>query len=78
MKDTYDTERSDAVTQYERERKQVERVRVRNGIVAMALFSPLWSAADPKSRLANFTRIAPFVFLGMVVTFAGLVALGLV
>ncbi|MCA0929361.1 hypothetical protein [Ruegeria profundi] len=78
MKDTYDTERPDAVAQYKRECQQAERVRVRNGIVAMAAFAPLWSAADPKSRLAYFNRIAPFVLIGTVVAFAGIVALGLV
>ncbi len=79
MKDTYETydpHDTDAVREYEAEQARIARRKQRDGVVAMAVFMPFWSAADPRSKLARFLRFAPVFCIGSSVLFAIAVAFG--
>lgn len=78
MKDTYDPHDTEAVAAYERRVELQRNWEIRNGEAVMSVFMPLASAADPKSALGRFTRWAPFIVTGIIVVFAGAVALGFV
>ena len=79
MKDTYETyepQKTEGVREYEAEQARVALKKERDGAVAMAIFLPLWSAADPTSKLARFLRFAPAFCVGAPVLFAAGVAFG--
>lgn len=79
MKDTYeiyDPHDTQGVRDYEVEQARIALRKERDGAVALAVFAPFWSAADPRSKLARFLRFAPLFCIGALVLFAGAVALG--
>ncbi|WP_419741047.1 hypothetical protein [Ruegeria sp.] len=63
MKDNYDFQTADEATKFQQEKIRQEKLKRRNGIVAMAVFAPLWSAADPRSKLYQFQRFAPMMIV---------------
>ena len=79
MKDiyeTYDPHDTQGVRDYEAEQARIALRKEWDGAVALAVFVPLWSAADPQSKLARFLRFAPIFCIGAPVVFAAAIALG--
>jgi hypothetical protein len=79
MKDTiemYDPHDTEGVRDYEKDQARRKLQKERNGAAALAIFVPLWSATDPKSRLSRFLRFAPLFCVGAPIVFATAVALG--
>ncbi|QFT75035.1 hypothetical protein [Ruegeria sp. THAF33] len=69
MKDNYDIQTAHAATKFQQNKNRQEKLKRRNGIAAMAAFAPLWSAADPRSKLYQFKRLAPLLFLSILIVF---------
>ena len=81
MKDTYESyepHKTEGVRAYEAEQARIALRKERDGAVALAVFAPLWSAADPQSKLARFIRFAPIFCIGAPLLLAAAVAMGYV